>query len=398
MSKHRHRRLRRRAGSAGLRPLFFLAVIVAAAVLWLRPHALSDALPTARLSVRELAPVPDTAVSGTLVGGIHAYALTIDGATVLSSLRGASMYPIASTTKMMTAYLALSHLSLDDTLTVTPADVAVTEAQARIGGEEMPLVAGETLTVQQTLDALLLPSANNAAVLLAERTAGTQAAFVRLMNRTAAGIGMTHTHYADASGLSSQTQSSAIDLTRLAARALTIPAFARTVHTRTASVPMWNQVTNLNRLLWTYPGALGVKTGYTNQAGNCLVFAARRNVGGQDVTIVAALLGEPTTARMFADATTLLNDGFAAATPGEVLAAGTQVASVYPAGAHKASARLVLAAPLELAPYQRTAPLTLRVERAGKVPGRLSWRLVVRGPGGKAAGDLPLRAIAMTNG
>lgn len=392
MPKHRHRRYRRRAGSARLRPLFFLGLLITIAIVWLRPHAKSHVPPVARLTVQTVA-AQSEAIAKTLVSGVHAYALTLDGRTVLSSLRGTSMYPIASTTKIMTAYLALSHLSLGDTVTVTPRDLAVTAAQARVGGEEMPLQVGETLTVRQTLDALLLPSANNAAVLLAERTAGTQAAFVRLMNRTASLIGMDHTHYADTSGLSRQTQSSAIDLSRLAARALTVPGFAHIVHTRTAPVPMWNRVTNLNRLLWTYPGALGVKTGFTGAAGNCLVFAARRKIDGRNVTIVGALLGEPSTQRMFADATRLLNDGFKAVTPVQVLAAGTVVGRVYPAGSRVAAARLVLKGPLRIAPYRRMAPLTLHIKRTVAGRGHLSWFLSARSADGQALANLPLRAV-----
>ncbi len=348
--------------------------------------------PVAKVTVRQLGPERDNALSRIAIAGIHAYALTLDGTTVLASLRGTSMYPIASTTKIMTAYLAVSRLTFGDTLTVTPADVALSEAQARIGGEEMPVRTGERLTVGQTLYALLLPSANNAAVLLAERTAGTQAAFVRLMNETATRVGMTHTHYADASGLSRATQSSAVDLARLASRALRVPAFARIVRTRSADLPVWTRVTNLNRLLWTYPGAIGVKTGFTDPAGNCLVFAARRTIAGREVTIIGTLLGEPTTQRMFADATDLLNAGFAAATPVQVLAAGTAVGRLYPKGSHTATARLVLTAPLAMAPYRRTAPLFLHILRHA-THGRFSWRLAVHSNEGPTIAILPLRAV-----
>lgn len=393
MSKRRHRRLRRRAGAAGLRPYVLLAAVAVAAVLALRSSVLGSGPPVPQLTVRTLAQAADPAVAGDLVPGIHGYALTLNGATVLSSRQGTVMYPIASTTKIMTATVALQYLRLSDLVHVTPADLQTTYAQAIIGGEEMPIQAGEVLTVRQVLDAMLLPSANNAAVLLAERTAGSQSAFVRMMNREARRLGMLHTHYADASGLSALSESSAIDLSRLAAYALTIPAFARAVTSQTAMVPLWQRVTNLNRLLWTYPGALGVKTGYTDQAGNCLVFAARRRVDGVAVTLVGALLGEPSTQQMFADATQLLDDGFAAATPAVVLTPG-QVLGVMRSPASRAvTAHLVVTQPLSLAPYQQSVPLSLRLGRNRARHAPTPWQVEVRTPSGSVLATVPVRAV-----
>ncbi len=232
-------------------------------------------------------------------------------------------------------------------------------------------------------------------MLLAERTAGSESAFVGLMNRTAAAIGMSHTRYADSSGLSAASRSSALDLSRLAARALRLPTFAAIVDTRTASVPLWPHIQNLNRLLWTVPGAIGVKTGYTGPAGNCLVFAARREVAGKAVTLVGAILGEPTTAQMFAAAGRLLDAGFVAMTPVTVWPAGRIVAQLRQAGDKRPLARLALGSALRLPPYLRATRLSLGVRsQAATAAGQRRWQLVVRTPDGAVVDRLPLRLEA----
>ncbi len=148
MSTGRRRRRRLRPGShGGARLAAVLAVL--AGLGWAGARALGHVARPLRaaLSVRTLAPVPDGALSyaPAALAVSHAYALTVSGQTVLSSLRPDAMYPIASTTKIMTAYLALQKLSLRDSVQVDAADIAVTAAQARQGGVEMPLRQGERL-------------------------------------------------------------------------------------------------------------------------------------------------------------------------------------------------------------------------------------------------------------
>jgi D-alanyl-D-alanine carboxypeptidase (penicillin-binding protein 5/6) len=321
------------------------------------------------------------------VGRVHAFVLEDDG-RIVAALRPKRPYPIASTAKIMTAFLALQSLPPTAPVTATAHDVAVTARQAAQGGVEMPVRVGERWTVRQLLQAMMLPSANNAAVLLAERAAGDEAAFVRRMNREAARLGMVDTHYADASGLSPRTQASALDLARLAGRALALPAFAALVSARTAPVPGWGRVVNLNRLLWTYPGAVGVKTGYTDQAGNCLVFAARRRVGGREVTVLGVLLGVDSPQSLFADAASMLDAGFAWAPARTLLPAGYAVGELERGG--REAGRLVLARALRVPAYERLEPLDVRLGH-GRPQG---WRAVVVAPGGAVVAAAPVRVVA----
>jgi len=374
-----------------VRPLASALVLAALLVWGVRASAIFAPPPRAVLSLRGLAAVPGDAVPGGLVGSVNSYALTVDGAKVLAALRPHGMYAIASTTKIMTAYLALTRLSPTTTLVVSPTILAGTAAQAAQGGVVMPLTDGERLTLPQVMDALLLPSANNAALLLAQQLDGSEAAFVRDMNRTAAAMGLRDTHFADPSGLNPATQSSALDLSRLAARALTVPAFAAYVTRQSAQVPGWSTVHNLNQLLTTYPGAIGVKTGNTDQAGFCLVFAARRDIDGSTVTLVGAVLGAQSMDRAFADATRLLNAGFATSRTREVLAAGRVVATLRRPGGPPL-ARLAVAQPLRLPGYDAAQGERLALREVRATAGDPRWQLVVQGAGGAVLARLPLRA------
>lgn len=384
------RRRRRRR----VRPRLLLWAVVAAAAAavgrattlawrppWAPPPLQVVADPLALAPLAGPGPALDAAV-----GRLHAFVLEDDG-RIVAALRPDRPYPIASTAKIMTAFLALQSLPPTAPVTATAHDVAVTARQAAEGGVEMPVRAGERWTVRQLLQAMMLPSANNAAVLLAERAAGGEAAFVRRMNREAARLGMVDTHYADASGLSPRTQASALDLARLAGRALALPSFAALVSTRTAAVPGWGRVVNLNRLLWTYPGAVGVKTGYTEQAGNCLVFAARRRVDGREVTALGVLLGVASPQALFADAASLLDAGFAWAPARTLLPAGYAVGRLVRGG--RAVGRLVLARALRVPAYERLEPLAVRLARI-RTGG---WRAVVVAPGGVVVADAPVRPL-----
>jgi D-alanyl-D-alanine carboxypeptidase (penicillin-binding protein 5/6) len=147
------------------------------------------------------------------------------------------------------------------------------------------------LTERQVLEALLVPSANNAADLLAEWDAGTIGRFVARINDEARRLGLNGTHYSDASGIQSSTISTATDQVRLAEHALSLPVFADIVSRREVVMPMAGRMSNYNTLLGL-PGVVGVKTGSTPAAGGNVVFAARRRVHGSSVTVVGAVLGQ----------------------------------------------------------------------------------------------------------
>jgi D-alanyl-D-alanine carboxypeptidase (penicillin-binding protein 5/6) len=205
--------------------------------------------------------------------------------------------PIASVAKVMTAYLVLRHHPLrlgqdGPTITLTDADVA--DADRRRGQREsvVSVAAGEQLTERQALQALLLPSANNIAAVLARWDAGSGDRFVAQMNATARSLGMTHTRYTDPSGYDDTTVSTAADQVRIVDRAMRLPVFASIVATPSATLPVAGTVHNTNTLLG-HDGFVGVKTGSHDAAGGCFAFRAIRWIDGKRTTITGVVLGQP---------------------------------------------------------------------------------------------------------
>jgi D-alanyl-D-alanine carboxypeptidase (penicillin-binding protein 5/6) len=204
---------------------------------------------------------------------------------------------IASLAKVMTAFLVLRDHPLTPgqdgpTITLTDADVADTDR--RRGQEEsvVSIVAGERLTELQALQALLLPSANNVAAVLARWDAGSDDRFVARMNATARSLGMTHTRYTDPSGYDDATVSTAADQVRIVDRAMRVPVFASIVATPTATLPVAGTVHNTDILLG-HNGFVGVKTGTDDAAGGCFAFRAIRRIDGKRTTITGVVLGQP---------------------------------------------------------------------------------------------------------
>ena len=177
----------------------------------------------------------------------------------------------ASTTKMMTALVALARSDLSESVVVQASDLTV--------GSFIGLSAGETWKLEDLLYALLLPSDNAAAVVIARHVAGSERAFVDLMNAKAAEWGLQGTHFANPHGFDDpQHYSTAADLAEIARRGLMHPVFAQIVGTSERRVG-GRTLRNLNQLLGTYEGAEGVKTGTTDAAGECLVSAVMRPDG-----------------------------------------------------------------------------------------------------------------------
>jgi D-alanyl-D-alanine carboxypeptidase (penicillin-binding protein 5/6) len=156
---------------------------------------------------------------------------------------------------------------------VRPGEAAAYPAQARNGDSLVPVTAGEQLTERQALEALLLPSADNMAWILARWDAGSQAAFTAQMNTTARRLGMTDTHYTDPSGLSASTTSTAADQVRLGMAAMSETALAQIVALRSAVIPVAGVVRNYNTLLGQ-DGITGLKTGSDTAAGGCILLGA----------------------------------------------------------------------------------------------------------------------------
>ena len=204
---------------------------------------------------------------------------------------------IASVAKVMTAYLVLRDHPLrlgqdGPTITLTDADVADTDRRRRQQESVVSIAAGEQLTERQALQALLLPSANNIAAVLARWDAGSADRFVARMNATARSLGMTHTRYTDPSGYDDATVSTAADQVRIVDRAMRLPVFASIVATPSATLPVAGTVHNTNTLLG-HEGFVGVKTGSTAAAGGCFAFRALRWIDGKRTTITGVVLGQP---------------------------------------------------------------------------------------------------------
>jgi len=200
----------------------------------------------------------------------------------LWSRSSVSERPMGSITKVMTAYLVIEAGSLNRVITVPNGIVAYDKTyDASTAG----LVPGEKLTALQLLYAMLLPSGADAAYTLAYAYGGSRAGFLARMNAAASKLGLSKTHFSDFSGLPDPgqytTYSTARDLISLGRDAMRLPLLAKIVATRSYSVAAgsghrahtWK---NGNLLLTRYPGAIGIKTGFTNAAGQCLLFEARR--------------------------------------------------------------------------------------------------------------------------
>jgi serine-type D-Ala-D-Ala carboxypeptidase (penicillin-binding protein 5/6) len=205
--------------------------------------------------------------------------------------------PIASVAKVMTAYLVLRDHPLGagedgPTIMITDAAVADTDRRRRQEESVVSVIAGERLTERQALQALLLPSANNIAAVLARWDAGSEGAFVARMNAAARSLGMTHTRYTDPSGYDDATVSTAGDQVRIVERAMKLPVFAGIVATRSATLPFTGTVHNTNALLG-HDGFVGVKTGSDDAAGGCFAFRVVRRVDGRRTTITGVVLGQP---------------------------------------------------------------------------------------------------------
>ncbi len=239
-------------------------------------------------------------------------ALWVDGLGQVGLSGGTSPAPMASTAKVMTALLVLEDHPLvanaaGPILTVSQGDVNTYIGERNQNESVLPVVVGEQLSEYQLLLGLMLPSASNFAVMLAQWDQGSVPAFLSRMNARAAALSMTSTHYADVSGFSPATVSTAPDLITVARTAMRIPVFAEVVAQTQATLPVAGVIHNLNTLLGR-DGVIGIKTGHTDQAGGCLVFAADFTIDGRAVRVYGAVMGQPNfLTGALAAATSLLN-------------------------------------------------------------------------------------------
>jgi D-alanyl-D-alanine carboxypeptidase len=278
-------------------------------------RALAAALLCAALTLQTARAVETSAASSVL--------MEAGSGRVLYSKNADDERLIASTTKIMTAIVALENGNTDDVITVK-AELANTE------GSAMYLSAGEKVSLGTLLYGLLLCSGNDAAMVIADAVGGNVGNFVAMMNAKAAELGMTRTSFANPSGLDDDRQySSAADMARLAAYAMKNAAFARIVSTREISVG-GRTMTNHNKLLTMCGGCVGLKTGYTKAAGRTLVSCAER--GGMRLIAVTLRDGND-----WDDHIALYDYGFANYAETEAVSAGESVEMLRVAGGVLAS-------------------------------------------------------------
>jgi D-alanyl-D-alanine carboxypeptidase (penicillin-binding protein 5/6) len=222
---------------------------------------------------------------------------------VLTSHAGARRLPIASTTKLMTAWVALHEMPLDRIVHAAP-------YHPEYGESLLGMRVGERISVRDLLYGLILRSGNDAAHTLAVAAADTQARFVGQMNRRAAALGLADTHYANPVGLDQRgNHSSAFDLATLTRHLLAIPAFAKIADSRSAvlrSVRPPRRIETINELLELAPWINGVKTGHTFGALYVLVGSGRR----KGVELISVAIGAPSDEDRYADDLKLLSYGF----------------------------------------------------------------------------------------
>jgi D-alanyl-D-alanine carboxypeptidase (penicillin-binding protein 5/6) len=249
--------------------------------------------------VRLEAPTPVAAVTGIMGSTVHVAsspvvlpwpatgqaAVSVPSVGIDVTSGPETPVPIASLTKMMTAYVILhDHPVLvgqnGPDITMGQADVDDFNNDTVQDGANAQVTVGEVLTERQLLEGLLVHSANNFADTLARWDAGSIPAFVAKMNSTAAELGMDHTHYADPSGFDQNSQSTAGDLLKVAGLDMENPTFAGIVRMSSVTLPVAGTISTYTPLLG-FQGVIGVKSGFTTAAGGCDVVAVVRMVHGQ---------------------------------------------------------------------------------------------------------------------
>jgi serine-type D-Ala-D-Ala carboxypeptidase (penicillin-binding protein 5/6) len=212
-----------------------------------------------------------------------AYLLDMDTGHTLADVNGEKPLPMASTAKIMTALIAIRIGDLNQLITIKQ---DAYDEYAEHDGSNAGLMVGEQLTLKDLLYALMVPSGNDAAIAIADRLGGTTDNFVQWMNLFAYRLHLFQTHYTDPDGLNWRNDpdqyTTAADLTRLADYAMQIPLFAQIVQTQSYSIEASaehsaHSWTTTNTLLAMYTGMLGIKTGHTDAAGYCIVFAAEQH-------------------------------------------------------------------------------------------------------------------------
>lgn len=237
---------------------------------------------------------------------------------VLWSREATTRHHIASITKIMTAIVALEHAKPTDMMTVP-------EVSTEVGESSASLKRGEKMPLQDLLGALLVKSGNDAALAVAINIGGDVDTFVEMMNSKAQELGMTNTHFDNPHGLDSKTHySSARDVSIMSRYAMQDPTIRKIVSSKLykfSDATNTHKLPNTNLLLWKYKGAIGTKTGWTDEAGYCLSAAANRN----GLELYAVTLGTTTEIARFSESIDLLDFGYDHFRKQEIAVKGSQI-------------------------------------------------------------------------
>ncbi len=250
-----------------------------------------------------------------------------DTGTVIYAKNEHEQLPPASITKIMTMLLIMEaieqgKISLDE-------EVTTSEFAASMGGSQIFLEAGETMTVEELLKGIAMASGNDASVAMAEKIAGSEEMFVEMMNKKAEELGMENTRFSNSNGLPDENHySSAYDIAIMSRELLKYPKITEYTGKyqdylrQNTDKPFW--LVNTNKLVRFYSGADGLKTGYTSEAKFCLAATAHRN----DLRLIAVVLGEPNTKTRNAEVAQLFDYGFSQYRSHVLFQPGDEIGSV----------------------------------------------------------------------
>jgi D-alanyl-D-alanine carboxypeptidase (penicillin-binding protein 5/6) len=314
--------------------LFGVAVVVALA-LFFGVYQVSRALPNPSTTVT----LPETSVLGAprfpVLPEAGASIVAVDGLGTLGQAGETGARPIASVTKIMTAYVILQEHPLapgesGPAVEITQHDADRFWEMVAQDQSVQPVNAGQVLTQLQLLQGLLIPSANNYGEILAVWDAGSIEAFVDKMNAQALSLGMNSTVYDDVSGFSPLSVSTAADQLIIARAAMADPVFAAIVGTAQIDLPGAGTVANVNELLGV-GGIVGIKTGFTEEAGGNLAFASVREAAGRQIEVIGIVLGQEDRPAAFDGTIAVLNSLNNTLQALRVVPAGQPVGTVDPA-------------------------------------------------------------------
>lgn len=316
---------RRRAIGALIAALLVVVSYVVAVAVWPLPA------PTLQQQVQS-GPVDTGAALAVPWPQSKQAALVGNGRGVLAASGDEAPLPMASTAKIITALTVLKEKSLAQgqagpTITFTSGDVAIQDAFSARNGVVARVTPGGQLTQYEALQAVLIPSANNIAVSLANWAFGSEQAYAEAANTWLKEFGFKHTRVADASGFSPSTVSTARELALLGELAMRNTVIAEIVGQKEATLPMIGKITSTNQVLGQV-GIDGIKTGHTVESGGCFVFTATRDIDGAAVRLVGAIMGAPSIDQARAAAPRLLESGFAGFGRVTALKPGATVATV----------------------------------------------------------------------